>query len=437
MRVFGHYVLGSRVRVFVAEQAAASVLFLAALAGRGITGPTALGIAASCALALQFAVYLADLYEPFENFPEVRWLLAAGVGLLGVAALWRLTGTEVAGTSLAAAAAALIVIVLLRQMALTRPRRAIVLGSGAMARSVGSVRESLVDCMIVGYVMDRQADDGEPAPLPLLLDRGEVDQVAARMKADMIVVATEGAIPEEALARSRAAGISVVSAAGFASRYSRKLPLSLLTPSELSMGEGFTATALTDFGIRVLDMAVAIMLLILAAPLLIVVMIAIRLDSPGPIFYSQERVGRKGMPYLVTKLRTMRTDAEKAGPVWATANDSRVTRIGKFLRKSRIDELPQLFAVLCGDMSMVGPRPERQHFVDQLKREIPFYGLREVVKPGVTGWAQIRYPYGSTTEDAMRKLEFDLYYIRHRSLFLNLNILFHTARTVLTGRGAR
>jgi lipopolysaccharide/colanic/teichoic acid biosynthesis glycosyltransferase len=166
-------------------------------------------------------------------------------------------------------------------------------------------------------------------------------------------------------------------------------------------------------------------------------MIAIKLDSRGPIFYSQERVGRRGMPYLITKLRTMRADAEKAGPVWAARNDNRVTRVGRLLRKARIDELPQIFAVLRGDMSMVGPRPERPYFVDQLKTQIPLYGLREAVKPGVTGWAQIRYPYGSTVEDARRKLEFDLYYIRHRSLFLNLNILFHTARTVLTGRGAQ
>jgi lipopolysaccharide/colanic/teichoic acid biosynthesis glycosyltransferase len=134
----------------------------------------------------------------------------------------------------------------------------------------------------------------------------------------------------------------------------------------------------------------------------------------------------------------MRSDAESNGlPVWAATNDSRVTRIGRFLRKTRIDELPQVFAVLRGDMSIVGPRPERPFFVEQLKASIPLYGLREIVKPGVTGWAQIRYPYGSTVEDAKRKLEYDLYYIRHRSFFLNLTILFHTARTVLTGRGAR
>lgn len=437
MRVFGHYVLGSRVRIFVAEQAAASVLFLAALASRGVSGPMALALAAACALTLQFAVYLADLYEPFETFPEVRWLLASGVGVLSVAALWRLFGTEVAGVSLAAAAAALTVIVLLRQMALTKPRRAIVLGSGVQARSVGSFRESLVDCTILGYVMDRQTDDSGPAPLPLLLDRGDVDQVAARMKADMIVVATDGPLPEEALTRARASGVDVVSAAGFAVRYGRKLPVDLLSRAELALGEGFRTTILTDAAQRLLDMAAALTLLIFASPILLLAMLAVKLDSVGPIFYSQERVGKGGLPYNVTKLRTMRTDAEVAGPVWATSNDSRVTRVGRFLRKSRIDELPQIFAVLAGHMSMVGPRPERPHFVDQLKEQIPFYGLREIVKPGVTGWAQIRYPYGSTVEDAVRKLEFDLYYIRHRSFFLNLSILFHTARTVLTGRGAR
>src|SRR5438270_469920 len=174
------------------------------------------------------------------------------------------------------------------------------------------------------------------------------------------------------------------------------------------------------------------------APVLAALAVLIKLESEGPVFYVQERTGRGGKPYRVQKLRTMHKDAEKvSGPVWATRRDPRVTRLGAFLRKTRLDEIPQVFAVFRGDMSFVGPRPERPFFVQQIKQQIPFFGLREAVKPGITGWAQIRYPYGSTIEDAKSKLEYDLYYVEHRSLFLDLAICFHTAKIVLFGRGAR
>jgi lipopolysaccharide/colanic/teichoic acid biosynthesis glycosyltransferase len=168
-----------------------------------------------------------------------------------------------------------------------------------------------------------------------------------------------------------------------------------------------------------------------------VVAALIKLDSPGPLFYRQERVGLNGRVFSITKFRTMQVDAERDGARWAQVNDPRVTRVGRFLRLCRLDELPQLFAVLKGDMTLVGPRPERPVFVEQLKQQIPFFGLREAVKPGVTGWAQLRYPYGASVEDARAKLEYDLYYIKHGSLFLDLAILFHTVRHVLTARGAR
>jgi lipopolysaccharide/colanic/teichoic acid biosynthesis glycosyltransferase len=180
------------------------------------------------------------------------------------------------------------------------------------------------------------------------------------------------------------------------------------------------------------------LLLICAAPVLLFLAILIKLDSEGPVFYWQERVGRGGKIYRLYKLRTMRHDAEKlSGPVWAGIRDPRTTRVGVFLRKSRLDEIPQAFSVFRGEMSFVGPRPERPFFVQQLKTQIPFFSLREAVKPGITGWAQIRYPYGATVEDARNKLEYDLYYVQHQSLFLDLAICFHTVKIVLFGRGAR
>jgi exopolysaccharide biosynthesis polyprenyl glycosylphosphotransferase len=189
---------------------------------------------------------------------------------------------------------------------------------------------------------------------------------------------------------------------------------------------------------RLVDFLLAAVLLLVLSPLLILVALVIRLSSKGPVIYVQERIGLHSRPFRVFKFRSMVDGAEdSSGPVWAAERDPRVTPIGRWLRRWRLDELPQLFNVIKGDMSLVGPRPERPFFVDQLKHEIAFFGLREAVKPGITGWAQIRYPYGSNIDDARNKLEYDLYYVEHRSLFLDLAICFHTAKIVLFGRGAR
>ncbi len=220
--------------------------------------------------------------------------------------------------------------------------------------------------------------------------------------------------------------MTVLPAQRFAERVLRRIPLSLLRPSDLAIGEGLTSP-LRAATKRVFDLVMSSILLICAAPVLLLLAALIKLESDGPVFYWQERVGRGGKTYRLHKLRTMRQDAEElSGPVWAKARDPRVTRIGALLRKTRLDEIPQVFAVFRGDMSFVG-----------LKTQIPFFGLREAVKPGITGWAQIRYPYGATIEDARNKLEYDLYYVQHQSTFLDLTICFHTVKTVLFGRGAR
>jgi exopolysaccharide biosynthesis polyprenyl glycosylphosphotransferase len=217
----------------------------------------------------------------------------------------------------------------------------------------------------------------------------------------------------------------------------RRVPISLLRPSDLAIGEGLSSPVRTAVK-RVFDLLVSSVLLVCAAPVLAIAAVLIKLDSRGPVFYWQERVGRGGRIFRLYKLRTMHQDAEKAsGPVWAAHRDPRITRLGAVLRKTRLDELPQAFAVFRGHMSFVGPRPERPFFVQQLKTQIPFYGMREAVKPGITGWAQIRYPYASSVEDARAKLEYDLYYVQHQSLFLDLAICFHTVKTVLFARGAR
>jgi len=188
---------------------------------------------------------------------------------------------------------------------------------------------------------------------------------------------------------------------------------------------------------RWLDIASSALSLILSLPLCLFVALAIKLDSSGPVFYRQERVGQDGKTFTMLKFRSMRNDAEENGPKWAAINDDRITRVGRFIRKYRLDEIPQMINVLKGDMSFIGPRPERPIFVDKFAKEIPYYPQRHVVKPGISGWAQIRYPYGASKEDALEKLKYDLYYIRHFSIFFDISIILETGKVVLLGKGSR
>ncbi|HEV7516944.1 MAG TPA: exopolysaccharide biosynthesis polyprenyl glycosylphosphotransferase, partial [Thermoanaerobaculia bacterium] len=205
----------------------------------------------------------------------------------------------------------------------------------------------------------------------------------------------------------------------------------------LIFSDGFVVSPGVLFGKRLLDLTAACVGLLLAAPLMALVALAVRLDSPGPVFFRQERVGRGRRPFTLWKFRSMAQDAEAGGARWAVVGDPRVTRVGRFIRKTRLDELPQLWNVLIGDMSLVGPRPEREHFVRQLMEKNSFYEQRLVVRPGLTGWAQVKAPYASSFEESIEKLKYDLYYIKNISLFLDVSILLSTARIVLLGRGAR
>jgi exopolysaccharide biosynthesis polyprenyl glycosylphosphotransferase len=315
--------------------------------------------------------------------------------------------------------------------------------SGAPAQIQGPAAEAKVASF-------RNSEEKPLAPVVVLPTAGGSHTIAVtartlyegvrEMRVDTVVIASDerrSRLPVEELIRLRLGGVTVLPAQRFAERVLRRIPLKLLRPSDLAIGEGLVSPVRTAAK-RVFDLAMSGLLLLCASPVLLVLAALIKLDSEGPVFYWQERVGRGGKPYRIHKLRTMKKDAEKlSGPVWAQQRDPRVTRLGNFLRRTRLDEIPQVFAVFRGDMSFVGPRPERAFFVQQLKAQIPFFGLREAVKPGITGWAQIRYPYGATVEDSKNKLEYDLYYVQHQSLFLDLAICFHTVKTVLFGRGAR
>jgi sugar transferase (PEP-CTERM system associated) len=254
-----------------------------------------------------------------------------------------------------------------------------------------------------------------------------------------LVVATDdrrGLDVRELLA-CRLAGLEVIQAITFCERVLKKIPIELVKPSDLVFSDGFQRPRLLLWTRRAVSLATSVVLFIFALPILLLAAIAIKLDSPGPVFYSQERVGAHGRTFPMLKFRTMRTDAETGTAKWAMKNDPRITGVGRWLRRFRIDELPQIFNVIRGEMNVVGPRPERPEFVADLSAQIPYYDLRALVPPGITGWAQIRYPYAASLEEAREKLQYDLYYVKHLSVMLDLVILFHTAKTVLFGRGAR
>lgn len=321
--------------------------------------------------------------------------------------------------------------------------RVLIFGAGPEAESVGKV---LTQCdpgiRIVGfYPSPTETDICVPGQL-VLPTAQSLSDTAYTLKVHEIIVAVHqrrgGILPLRGLLDCKLSGVKVLDLASYFERALGQIRLDSLRVGWLIFGEGFRQGWGRSFVKRVFDIVAASLLLLLALPLMIVTALLIVREDGLPIFYRQERVGRGGRLFNVVKFRSMRQDAESDGtPRWATANDDRMTRIGRIIRKLRIDELPQLYSVLTGDMSLVGPRPERPYFVDQLTREIPFYAVRHSIKPGVTGWAQVSYHYGASVDDSIQKLQFDLYYIKNHTLFLDIVILFETVGVVLTGKGAQ
>ena len=257
---------------------------------------------------------------------------------------------------------------------------------------------------------------------------------------DRMIVAVEdrrGELPVLELLKLRFNGVVIEEAATLLERLTGKLHLETLRPSSFIYSEGFRVNPSQQIARRIVSTLTAALGLLLFLPFLPFVVLLVRLSSPGPIFFHQTRVGMGGRTFSVHKFRTMRTDAEASGAKWATKNDPRVTKVGMFMRKTRLDEVPQLWNVLCGDMGFVGPRPERPEFVPMLTEKIPYFELRHMIRPGLTGWAQVRYGYGATLEEAREKLEYDLYYIKHMTLGLDLLIMFETIKTIVRRQGAQ
>ena len=322
-------------------------------------------------------------------------------------------------------------------------QRVLVLGTD-LAESIISYEghQGTIPFRIVGFLEDDPtAQDNLPPGYDLHGKVKELLGVVEQLRPDIILVALtnmRGILPVHDILECRFRGIRVEEWASFFEKLTGKIFANSLRAGWLIFSDGAVKTRLTDAIRRVLDVGLSLTGLMLSSPLMALVALSIKLDSEGPVLFRQERVGKDGKVFTLYKFRSMYVNAEQlTGPVWASEDDPRVTRVGRMLRKIRLDETPQMFNVLIGEMSFIGPRPERPVFVNQLKEQLPLYALRFAVKPGITGWAQVKYSYGSTVEDALEKLQYDLYYIKNMSIFLDLLILLTSIQVVLFRRGAR
>lgn len=451
-RIFGHYVALEMFVLWLFEFLPCFLVLYVLLAQAPDAGMearwldvTAADQAAVLALTVGLASIAIGLYRP-EIFLQTRQLLinATVAGLLACAAL------------LAVAAALGIDLGRLFDHGLVRPlqilvvwivflfttrllfriamrlnlfaRRVLIVGSAANAarieEAIGSLRRGI-------FVVAGITPAGAAAGLsPQRLRQEHIWGVVVTSEA-------RGSVPPAGLLHSKRAGFRIFSDVEFREQQLRRIDLDHLEPDWMLFADGLACSRAEMAARRLGDILVSLLLLIATLPVMAATAALIRLESPGPVLYRQERVGLQGRVFTLLKFRSMQVDAEARGPAWAAQRDPRVTRVGAVIRRLRIDELPQLINVLKGEMGFVGPRPERPHFVDQLAEVIPFYRDRACVKPGITGWAQVNYPYGASIEDARQKLSYDLYYVKHRNLFLDLLILFATVRVILFQEGAR
>jgi len=321
--------------------------------------------------------------------------------------------------------------------------RIMFLGSGPLAKECSDLAQRKSNYHryhIAGYIPIAHEEVCVPEDgLLKVRDGDSLHALAKKYNVQEIVVSLQnrrGGFPMKELLDCKLRGLRVTDAATFFERETCQIRVDSLQPSWLIFGGGFDQSFIRTFMKRGFDLVCSTIILIMAFPLMLLAALAVKLEDRGPVFYSQERVGKDGKTFFVHKFRSMRVDAEKGGkPQWAAQNDPRVTRVGNFMRKTRIDELPQILNVFKGEMSFVGPRPERPYFVEQLIEVVPYYNVRHSIKPGVTGWAQVRYGYGSSAEDALQKLQYDLYYVKNNSLFLDVLVLIDTLKVVLFRSG--
>lgn len=457
IRIFSHYLSKGLLLLMVAELAVllAALPLVSALRGQPV--PAVIGVAnlgftlVPFGLMALFGLYRRDFDEGLGSM-VLRVLTALALGFL---LLWLLgwlvprlampTVTLAGATGLAAAAIVLLRFAFFRWADLAVLKtRVLVLGTGTRAARVLELMrqpESRRRLHIVGFLplggthhfVSHSLILPDEAPLSEIVDKYQIDEIVIAIRERR-----GGNLPVHELLDCKLKGIRVVELSTFFERERGQVQLDSLNASWMVLSEGFHQGLVRDAVKRTFDLTVSAAILVATLPIMLLAALAIVAESGFPVLYRQERVGRGGRVFTIYKFRSMTQDAEADGkPRWAQAGDSRVTAVGRFIRKTRIDELPQLINVFKGEMSFVGPRPERPFFVNQLMEQIPYYGARHSIKPGVTGWAQVRYSYGASLEDAIEKLQYDLYYVKNHSFFLDLMILFETALVVLLGKGAR
>jgi sugar transferase (PEP-CTERM system associated) len=381
----------------------------------------------------------------------IRLLQSLGVASLILAVLYLTVPNMTLGRGIASLAAILVTVLLTGWRlivdlggSLFRPTyRLLIAGTGSTG--VRLVREIVahpeLNFKVVGFLDEKGENVGKPLVNPGIVGGvAEIETFVEREHVDRVILAfaeRRGRMPVPELLRIRMAGVAVEDAHSLYERITGRIMVDKLAPSSLILSEGFRKNSALLFAKRLIDILVSFVVLLAFSPLFLLISLAIRLESPGPVLIRQWRVGLSGRAFQMLKFRSMRDDAEQEAPQWAAQDDQRITRVGRILRPLRLDELPQCFNVLRGEMSLVGPRPERPEFVNMLQEKIPYYLERHSLRPGITGWAQIKFHYGSSMEDAKTKLEFDLFYIKHLSFLLDLLIVLRTIQVVLFARGAR
>jgi sugar transferase (PEP-CTERM system associated) len=455
MQVFNRHVSGKGLTVFSFETVLISALMLVAARAHGSldSALAALWKIGFATAVFELCFYYNDLYDltVVHSRAELltRVIRAAGTGAIALGLLSIVVPAINVGHGIFVTSLWLLLIAIpLWRMAfdnLTRDRRP---RAARAHRRLGPIASCVPPDQVAARLrlshrrLRHRIERGRDGwtRLPLLGTAADVSLLVLRHQIDRVVVSVSdrrGHLPIRELLRAKLSGVRIEDAATTYERISGKILTDGLAPSWLIFSDGFQASRGTRVVKRLIDIVLATIGLVVASPLMLLTAIAVWLDSPGPVLYRQLRVGEHDRLFTLCKFRSMRSDAERGRPIWATTNDSRVTRVGRFIRRTRLDELPQLLNVLRGDMSFVGPRPERPYFVQQLAADIPFYAERHAVKPGVTGWAQVKYRYGSSVEDAMEKLRYDLYYIKHLSIGFDLTIVVDTVKVILCGKGAQ
>jgi len=420
-----------------------------------LRGPHILPRFALVILVFGVALYYSDLYER-SNFSRgievfMGLLQALGSACLVLAVIYYWDEGISLGRGIAAMSGPAVFALMLGSRAILSktslllygPKRVLVVGTGSTG--ISAVREIIsrpeLNLKVEGFLDERGENIGKSLVNPGIIGAvGEVESIVHDRRIDSIILSLKerrGNMPVSELLHLKFGGVEVEDAHSFIEKVTGRIHLEHLSPSWLILSDAFRKSQFLYAVKRTFDIVIALIALVLTLPLMVVVAIAIWLESGSPVLFRQERTGFKGRSFRIMKFRSMCHEAEEGGPIWAASDDKRITRIGRFIRKYRLDELPQILNVLRGEMSLVGPRPERPHFCELLGEKIAFFELRHTVRPGITGWAQVKYQYGASVEESKTKLEYDFFYIKHMSIVLDLAILFETAKVMIYGRGAK